>query len=146
MYYMFTNDLVFSLIDSFLAQHDYFFYLSRALDQLGMSALPESELKWFSRATRQALPLPSRMSPLRVRSFLRQFNTSKHLLRRLFFVFEIAAQIWPNFLRNARPPYSSCFLTVLAMFLANSSWNDGNVLPFCVHYQNNSTSSLGLLG
>ena len=25
MYYMFTNDLVFSLIDSFLAQHDYFF-------------------------------------------------------------------------------------------------------------------------
>ena len=42
MYYMFTNDLVFSSIDCFLAQRDYFFP-QEPLDQSEISALPESE-------------------------------------------------------------------------------------------------------
>ena len=29
---------------------------------------------------------------------------------------------------------------------ATSSWSEWNVLPFCTHYQNNSTSCSGLLG
>ena len=37
---------------------------------------------------------------------------------------------------------SSCLLAVLAMFLANSF---PIVMPFCIHYQINSSPSLGLL-
>ena len=46
---------------------------------------------------------------------------------------------------NSRCFPSSCLLALLAtcMFLANSSptsssWNEWNVPPFCIHYQNNS--------
>ena len=53
-------------------------------------------------------------------------------------------------------PYSGCrpsssILAFLAMFLANSSpispsWNEWNFPPFCTQYQNNGTSSPGILG
>ena len=51
---------------------------------------------------------------------------------------------------NSRCHLSSWLLAVPAMFLANcspiySSWNEWNFLSFFTHYQNNSTSSPGLL-
>ena len=77
MYYMCKNDLVFSLIDSFLAPRGYFFP-PEPLDQSEISALPESKLKRFSWASRTC-PLASRAP------FLVALITSKRMLRRLNF-------------------------------------------------------------
>ena len=67
--YMRTNDLVFSLIDNFLAQCDYFFP-REPLNQMEISAHPESVLKGFSWASRAGTPSPLARLPRMPRSSL----------------------------------------------------------------------------
>ena len=55
-----------------------------------------------------------------------------------------------NILQTAVSPFelsSCCSCHILAIILPSSYyWNEWNVRHFCFHNQNNSTSSLGLLG
>ena len=82
MYYMCKNDLVFSLIDSFLAPRDYFF-LREPLDQSEISAFPQSKLKrlsWASRTCPLASRAPFLLAPISSKRPLSRLNFKGKIL------------------------------------------------------------------